>query len=274
MSMFNKIFVVIDPTTDNQIALSNAAQIAGQNKTSAIHLYGAVYSTGSANDTEALKRVELARHRAWITSLLEPLNLSANDVSIEVEWTSEWRDAIAPAAARAGADLIVKAASSHSGTGRRLLKTSDWTLLRNSQCPVYLIKKDNLDDNTKVLVALDIAREGKLHSKLNARVIEYGRALVDSVPESSLHAVNAYPDADNFIYQPDLAQATGIERTDAHAMEGAPEKAIPEVAEKIGAGIVVIGTAARDGLKAAVIGNTSEKILDAVHTNILTVTAG
>ena len=56
------------------------------------------------------------------------------------------RDAIAPAAERAGADLVVKAASSHSGTGRRLLKTSDWTLLRNSHCPVYLVKSILADD--------------------------------------------------------------------------------------------------------------------------------
>jgi nucleotide-binding universal stress UspA family protein len=34
---------------------------------------------------------------------------------------------------------------------------------------------------------------------------------------------------------------------------------------------VVIGTAARDGFKAAVVGNTAERVLDALQSNILTV---
>ena len=124
-----------------------------------------------------------------------------------------------------------------------------------------------------MLVALDIAREDELHSKLNERVIQFGQAFAKAIPDSALHAVNAYADSDNFVYQPDLADKVGIERTDAHTIEGVPEKVIPDVAEEIDAGIVIIGTASRDGLKGAVIGNTVEKILDAIHTNILTVTA-
>ncbi len=213
------------------------------------------------------------RHRAWVESLLGTIRAAGNEVTVEVDWTSEWRDAIAPAAEKSGADLIIKAASVHSGAGRRLLKTSDWTLLRNSHCPVYLIKNDTIETGVKVLLALNIKSEDELHSKLNERVIEYGQALVGSVPGGSLHAVNAYPSSDNFVYPSDLAAKTGIETVDAHTVEGAPEKVIPEVAAQIEAGIVIIGTAARDGIKAAVIGNTVEKVLDALETNILTVNA-
>ena len=46
---------------------------------------------------------------------------------------------------------------------------------------------------------------------------------------------------------------------------------IQEIAEQIEADIVIVGTAARDGIKAAMIGNTAEKILDAIATKILTV---
>ncbi len=67
--------------------------------------------------------------------MVEDIRARGTDVDIEVEWTSQWRDALAPAADRCGADLIVKAAGSHWAAGRRLLKTSDWTLLRNAHCP-------------------------------------------------------------------------------------------------------------------------------------------
>ncbi len=222
-------------------------------------------------DPVALERVEVARHHAWLETLVAKVSEAGNAVEIEIEWTSQWRDAIAPAAERSAADLIVKAASVHSGAGRRLLKTADWTLLRHAHCPVYLVKQDTIKPGAKVLVALDIARQDDLHTELNNRVIEYGNMLVDLIPEAELHAVNSYSGSESFVYQSDLADKVGVERTSAHTVDGTPEKVIPQVAEKIEAQIVVIGTAARDGIKAAVIGNTAEKILDALHTNILTV---
>ena len=273
MPTLNKIFVIIDPTTDNQAALTNAAWVASQNQSITLHVYEAVFSSKDNADSEALKRVELARHRAWVDTLVEPIRAAGTGVTVEIDWTSEWRDAIAPAAKRAEADMIVKAASVHSGAGRRLLKTSDWSLLRNSHCPVYLIKRDSVPVGVKMLLALDIKREDELHNTLNERVIEYGRAFIESVPESSLYAVNAYSDSAHYVYPDALAAKIGIDKTAAHCVQGPPEKVIPEVAAQLDASIVVIGTVARDGLKAAMIGNTAEKILDSLNTNILTVVA-
>lgn len=273
MSEIQKIFVVIDPTTDKQTALTRAARVAGQNSAVTLHVYEAIYGTHDNADNEALQRAELSRHRAWVESLVEPIRAVGNEVTVEVEWANNWRDAIAPAAERAAANLVIKAASSHSGTGRRLLKTSDWTLLRNSHCPVYLVKNDSIEATAKILVAVDMQRNDDLHSQLNEKVLAYGRALVEGIPDSSLHAVTAYPNPDNFVYPGDLATKVGIENSQAHAIEGGPESVIPEVAQEIGASIVVIGTAAREGIKAAVLGNTAEKILDAVDSDILTINA-
>ena len=141
MATISKIFAVIDPTTDNQIALVRAGKIAGRNENIAVHVYEALYSNQENSDKDALRRVETARHQAWLESLVAPLRESGIKVDVEIEWTSDWRDAIAPAAQRAGADLIIKAATAHSGAERRLLKTSDWSLLRNAPCPVYRSRK-------------------------------------------------------------------------------------------------------------------------------------
>lgn len=267
MPTLNKVFAVIDPTMGTQAALVSAAKIAARSEETILHVYEAVDATAINGSADG----ELARHRTFVESLVEPLRAGGANVSIEIELTHKWREAIASAAERAEADLIVKTAGEHSLTGRRLLKTSDWTLLRHAHCPVYLIKKDSIGSGAKVLVALNIAHPDELHSKLNAQVLEYGRDFVDAIPDSTLHAVNAYANASSFVYPSDLAEMTGIEHSDAHTVEGASEKVIPEIAEQIDADIVVIGTAARDGLKAVVIGNTAEKILDALHTNILTV---
>lgn len=271
MPILNKIFAVIDPTTDNQVALFRASKIAGRNENVSVHVYEAIYSGSDSSDIDALQRVEKARHEAWLETLAAPLREAGLEVTIEVEWTKDWRDAIAPAAARVGASLVIKQANTRSGAQRRLLKTSDWTLLRNAPCPVYLIKKDNVPTNITVLMAIDMSRDDALHDRLNDLVMDWGNALVVGAEGATLHAVNAYPSSDKFVYADALAAKVGIEQSMAHTVEGPPEQVIPEVAESIEADIVIVGTAARDGIKAAVIGNTAEKILDAIKTNILTV---
>lgn len=273
MPSLNKLFVVIDPTTDRQNALLNAEWIASQDSSISLHVYEAIFSVSDNNDEEALERVETKRHRDWLEQLVEPIRAAGNDVTVEVEWNGQWRDAIAPAAARSDADLIIKTATTHSGTGRRMLKTSDWILLRTAHCPVYLIKKDSIQIDTKILVALDIKRDDELHNQLNEKVIEFGKSLAKTTSGCSLHAVNAYASSDSFVYPDDVANKIGIASQEAHTIEGMPEEVIPEIAGAIDAGILVIGTAARDGIKAAVIGNTVEKILDAVDSNVMTVNA-
>ncbi len=271
MATISKIFAVIDPTTDNQIALVRAGKIAGRNENISVHVYEALYSDLENSDLDALRRVEIARHQAWLETLVTPLREAGIEVDIEIEWTNDWRDAIAPAALRAGADFIIKAAKAHSGAERRLLKTSDWTLLRNAPCPVYHVKNDNISENIKVLMAIDVSREDALHSNLNELVMDYGKSLLVGAEGASLFVVNAYPNSENFIYKEDLATKTGVDPANAYSVEGLPEKVIPEVAEQVKADIVIVGTAAREGLKAAVIGNTAEKLLDAIRNNILTV---
>tara|TARA_R110002073_G_scaffold267439_3_gene430744 strand:- start:483 stop:1307 length:825 start_codon:yes stop_codon:yes gene_type:complete len=274
MAVLSKIFAVVDPTTDNQIALTRAGIIAGRNENISLHVYEAIYGVFDNADAAAVERVETARHRAWLDTLVAPLREAGIEVVVEVEWSAHWRDAIAPAALRAGANLIIKAANARSGAQRRLLKTADWTLLRNAPCPVYLIKKDAISTNIKVLMAIDMSRNDDLHRKLNDLVIDYGNTLLVGAEGASLFAVNAYPSADKFVYKDDLAAKTGVAPRNAYTIEGPPEKVISEIAEQVEADIVIVGTAARHGIKAAVIGNTAEKILDGIRTNILTVNVG
>lgn len=273
MSEISKVFVVLDPTTDQQTALERAARMAERNSALSLHVYCAIFSGATTGDLEGLKRVEIARHRAWIEDMVAPIREQGTSVEVEVEWTSQWRDALAPAADRCGATLIVKAAGSHWAAGRRLLKTSDWTLLRNAHCPVYMTKGNVLDKGAKILVALDLKKEDDLHSTLNERVISFGQNLGKNVTDSTLHAVNAYSSSERYVYPEDLARKLDVPSNQAHTIEGPPAKVIAEVASNIEADLVIIGNASRQGAKAAVIGNTAEKVLDAVDANVLVVNA-
>jgi len=61
----------------------------------------------------------------------------------------------------------------------------------------------------------------------------------------------------------------GVPLEHAHVGEGMAAEVIAETAEELDADLVIVGTVARDGLKGAVIGNTSERLLDHTRADIL-----
>jgi universal stress protein E len=272
ISMTQPIFAVIDPTTDNQRALQRSLMIIrnfgaeGQG----IHAFICAYSGADADDAEALERVEIARHTAWLDSILDQADTAGIEITKQVVWDRDWREAIAPAAQAADAAMIVKSTYRRSPARRRLMKTSDLRLLRTAHCPVLLLKRDAVPDGRRVLVAVNIAAEDPPHVALNERIIAYAHNIV-ATRGAELHAVNAYTDSDHFIHPPDLAKRIGIDRAQAHSVAGTPEKAIAEVADQIDAQLVIIGTVARKGLTGATLGNTVERVLDHVETDMLTI---
>lgn len=150
------------------------------------------------------------------------------------------------------------------------MKTSDLRLLRTAHCPVLLLKRDVGADSRRVLVAVNIAAKDPAHVALNERIIQYAHNIV-AMRGAELHAVNAYADSEHFIHPPDLAKRIGIERVQAHSVRGTPEKAIAEVAEQIDATLVIVGTVARKGITGATLGNTVERVLDHVDSDMLTI---
>ena len=60
-----------------------------------------------------------------------------------------------------------------------------------------------------------------------------------------------------------------IDVTHTHVEEGLPERVIEEVADKIDAELVVLGTIGRTGISAALIGNTAEHVIDQLNCDVL-----
>lgn len=56
-----------------------------------------------------------------------------------------------------------------------------------------------------------------------------------------------------------------------HLVPGDADKALPQLAERLGIGLIVMGTVARTGLRGLIIGNTAESILRAVRCSVLAV---
>lgn len=266
-----RIFCIIDPTSTHQRALARSASIAAESGAT-IHAYVAVQIPDyiEHEDDDDLCAAELCRYRLWLESLVAPYTEDGIPVTTEAEPVSDWRDALAPAALRAQADLIVRSTFRRSPLRRQMLKSADWKLLRDARCPVLLVKSDRVLALDKVLVAVNARNEDQAHQQLTDTLIAYAQA-VSRFTGGELHAVNAYQGSMNFVHPPDLAKRLDIDRRRAHVGDGSPEAVITQVADKIGAPLVIIGSQARRGVSGMVVGNTAERILDSVDADVLTV---
>jgi len=267
----NKIFVVIDPTTEEQFALRRAANIA-ESTGDPIHVYLCIELEKPLEGDELAKLTEVDRKRLepWLEGLVQPIRDRGIDVDLQLDWQQDWRESLAPAAAEIGAGLIVKSSIQHSKARRHLLKTSDWTLLRTATCPVQLVKSDRQISGGKVLAAVDINASDNEHQELNDLIVDYSHAIA-AAEQAELHAVNAYRGSLAFTHPPDVARRVRIEPARVHVADASPQKAIPEVAAELGAVMVVVGSVARAGVRGAVLGNTVEKILDRLECDIFAI---
>ena len=68
-----------------------------------------------------------------------------------------------------------------------------------------------------------------------------------------------------------IAHATkfDISVVNTHIKEGLPELVIEQVAEKLDAELVILGTIGRTGISAALIGNTAEHVIDQLNCDVL-----
>lgn len=266
-----RIFCIIDPTSNHQRALARSVSIAAESR-AAIHAYVAVQIPDDVHheDPDEFHAAELSRYRLWLDNLTAPYAADGVQITTEAEPVKDWRDALAPAAQRAEADLIVRSTFRRSPLRRQMLKSADWKLLREARCPVLLVKSDRVLALDKVLVAVNLRNEDQAHQQLTDSVIAYAQA-VSRFTGGELHAVNAYQGSMNFVHPPDLAKRLDIDRRRAHVGEGSPEAVITQIAEKISAPLVIIGSLSRRGVSGMVVGNTAERILDGVDADVLTV---
>ncbi len=261
--VLNKIFVIIDPTVDSQPAFERALQSAQMTGTR-LHLYACVGGEGDSAD-EALDamgdRLELLLKRC--------LDAGVEAVQ-EVECDADWSRAALRAAARCSASMVFKNSFEHSDLQREIRPTSDFTLLRFSPCPVLLVKNIRDWEHRRVLAAINTESTDSAHIKLNHLIISFAQNFTEAYG-SDAHFVTAYHDSNNPPDLTDFAAECGAPEEHVHAAKGSAAPVISEMAEKIEADLIIIGTVGRDGIKGKVVGNTSEKILDHTGADVLVI---
>lgn len=207
-------------------------------------------------------------------------------------------------------DLVVKEVDAIAWFDR-FLGSDDMDLLRKCPCPVWLIKKDEKTDYRHIMAAVDFDTNDEDTGQKGSGKNELNRMILDMASSqalsnfSSLDVVNAYdvPEAgfiSLWVDQPakferemleseyrqkarrmdmllqELKQHLGTESYNylsprSHLVQGIPGQEIPEMAKKVKADLIVMGTVARTGIAGIVIGNTAESILFQLNCSVLAI---
>ena len=282
--MTSTLFVVIDPTTIEQIALKRAEQIA-VDMNARLHLFCCDYSEDLSEfgSRREAKTVVIRETEQLLEELAAPLRREGLVVTTEAYWNSDWQESVVHAAERLGADLILKSSSPHTLMERHLKRTSDLVLLRKACCAVLLVNDPDPWTGQRLLAAITLDSDDPAHDLLNNAIMTEATRLAEAT-QSDLHCVTALEQKGDLVDvlklledrepespQQKIGQLYGLIPERVHICRGPAKNAILDVAEELRVDVVVLGTVARKGVKALLLGNTAEKVLDRLECDILVV---
>lgn len=233
-------------------------------------------------DRRSITDLAVAALRDELQSWMEPFQ-SRVPVSVSVD-VGRRIEKVVERVQQGGHDMVLIAADDnvdHHTTVRRLLRA----------CPRPVLVVQPGLRSLPVLVAVD--PDDRL--ELNAHLLEIGRdhALYHG---TELHVVHAWAPFEEAIllrskFSPigtnefnqfaaqieavhqnalaELLEQAGIDAAQRHCFKGAPVDAVVDTAERIDAGLIVMGTAGRHGMEAILVGNTAERVLPRTKRSIL-----
>lgn len=258
--VLNKLFVIIDPTTETQPAFERALQSAHMTGTR-LHLYACV-----PVDDEA----QCAALRHQLEGMVKRCLEEGVEAHGELDEGEDWSARAVRAAARCAASLVFKSSFTHSSVQRELRPTSDFTLLRLAPCPVLLVKDQHDWHSRRVVAAVNSQSVDDAHVRLNNLVVSLAQNFSDAYG-SDVHFVSAYADANSPPDADALAERFGAPVEHIHVARGSAAEVITEQARAVDADLIIIGTVGRSGIKGRVVGNTAEKVLDNTDADVLVV---
>ena len=267
------IFVVVDPAQDTPIALDRVLAMSRFDpvktpeyyRAAKIHLFLAVDcdNTDTSADNPAMHR-----DSAWLLErVIKPLEESKLDFHVELSWSSDWYGSIIQRAEKLSPELIMVPLVSKPSEAGRLFNESIWRLMRTAKCPVLVVRPAPVPERSTILAALNIQSHKPEYQRLNDLIATRSRWIA-AAHGADLHIVNAYEDSLHYPDRSQLAKMTEVDTANIHVVSGDPEDVIADVAKKIGADVVVIGTRNRASRWR---GNTAERIINKVDCDILAI---
>jgi universal stress protein E len=283
---------VADTSPGGQIAASKAIELAWLLGADVV-LYHACYepalSGGAFFDSahlSAARREHLARARRSLEKLAASLSGPELEVRVQVEWRRHIAEAVARAAVREGADLVVAEPRYRSRRRRHGLSRIDWEVARLCPVPLLLARSTAPYSKPTVLAAVDPGAHGLRVSSLDARIVELAAAMAEAT-DGSVRVVHCVRDAPLALARkPEsvrrererigtmvrhLARGGGVAQRNVRVLDGPPVEKLLDAVTDENADILVMGTVVRGPIRQLLIGSTTEQVMHLAPCDLLLV---
>jgi universal stress protein E len=301
METYQNILAVIDPTTDEQKALKRAIELANSIKSTtngsvkicaflSIFDFSYEMTTILSSDERDVMRQSVIKDKVlWLENIVQAIK---GDLQIDckVVWHNRPFEAIVEQVLEHQFDIVIKGTHQHDKLKSVVFTPTDWHVLRKCPCPVLLVKDHAWPSNGNIIAALNVGSDEEEHQSLNIKITEEAKCLA-SLIKANVHLVNSFPGTpvniaieipefnsteynDTMLKHHQQAMISHANQFDisvlnTHVEEGLPETVIEQVAEKVDAELVILGTIGRTGISAALIGNTAEHVIDQLNCDVL-----
>ncbi|MCI8209934.1 universal stress protein UspA [Pseudomonas sp. S25] len=270
MQSIRSILVVIEPEHPDSLALKRARLIAG---VTGAHLHLLICDK------------EKHPHTAVLAEVKRRLLDEGFSATTEQTWDSSLHHTIIQAQQAEGCGLVIKQHFPDNPLKKALLTPEDWKLLRLCPSPVLMVKTDRPWTEGVILAAVDVGNHDGEHRALHYSIVDHGYDIA-ALAKGRLHVIAAHPSpmlsaADPVFQLKESIEARYREQCQAfqtefdiddahlHIAEGPADVLIPFTARQLDAAVTIIGTVARTGIPAALIGNTAEVVLDSLESDVL-----
>lgn len=268
MTQQQKLFVVVDPTADQHIALERAIIISAlRAEKPFICVFVAV--DAEATDTRATNDY-LFRDQNWfIEKIRQPLEDAGIEYQIDVSWSSEWQESIRQSAKGFGANLIYLPVHAKT-TSRFTFTESKWALLKNAPCPVVLIRPDAMAKRKVIIAAVNFQAQRDVQRELNRKILEHAKFYAEAYG-AELNLINGYLDSMTYPDRGRLVNETGMPADSIYVRNGYTSDVVSALAEEIDADLVIMGTLGQNGMTTTRRGNTAERLIAALSCDVMVV---
>ena len=236
-------------------------------------------------ELEAIKAKLLKEREVEVQRRIDRNVRHGQKVSLIVVWEKDVAAWVTRQCAKGSYEMVVK-------TGRRsesLAHTStDWQLLRECPAPVVIVAEKKWSRTQPVMASLDLGTDVPVKKKLNELILERAITLAEvlgveleiicaiEVPtlladldlvDPRVYVVDAKKDMEPLVSS--LAKKFNLPEKSFTIKRGPVQKVITSQAAAKRAQLVVMGTVGRKGVKARLLGNTAEKVLRHLKTDVL-----
>jgi universal stress protein E len=278
--------------------LRKAAQLAKAYDASVhlVHVIALPYGTATMPQRADLRRAAedgVRERRAELLKLAKRPELRGVTTRATVAWDYPAAEGLIRAVLKHRPQILIAESHRHGRFARLFLTNTDWDLIRNCPCPLWLSKSARLSTRGAVIAALDPFHSHAKPAALDQVILRHAVEAAGG-DKSRVLACHVYPLPQPVVsveaYWPTLSdeeqrayrsraqysinttvKGHEIPTDSVIVVGGDPVAQLPRLARKHGANVLVMGAVSRRGLRRIFIGNTAERLIDEAPCDVLIV---